>query len=263
MVRYNIPSGMSYSSLIEREIFYKEEFNLKKINEWIQKRRYFNKFIFAAVIGRHTKIFPSKYRDDASTTIIIDDYKNLEGLRKYLLDFSPESVYYDRNIYNKEKEIVGQELAFDLDPENIDCPIHGTLDNKMSKGQGLSFCDLELKLVKEETAKLYEELLQTFSELEIVYSGRGFHIHVFDDTAMKWTYKRRSQFANKIRNQGFMIDKWVTSGSMRLIRLPYSLHGMVSRIAIPLKISELENFDPLKDKRCIPEFLRLKDSNPF
>ncbi|MEJ2241047.1 MAG: hypothetical protein P8Y18_02750 [Candidatus Bathyarchaeota archaeon] len=55
-----------------------------------------------------------------------------------------------------------------------------------------------------------------------------------------------------------MIDKWVTSGSMRLIRLPYSLHGMVSRIVTPLKISELEDFDPLKDKRTIPKFLELK-----
>jgi DNA primase catalytic subunit len=254
---------MRYSSLFEREIFYKEEFDLKKINEWLQKRGCTDALIFALVIGRHTKIFPPKYRDDASTTIIIDDYENLEHLRRYLLDFNPESVYYDRNIYNKKNEIVGQELAFDLDPENIDCPIHGTLDNKMSKGQGLSFCDIELKLVKEETAKLYEELMKTFSDLEIVYSGRGFHIHVFDDNAMKWDYRRRSKFANQIRNQGFMIDTWVTSGSMRLIRLPYSLHGMVSRIVMPLNISELKNFDPLKDNRCIPKFVELKDSNPF
>ena len=258
LVRYNLPSGMRYSSLIEREKFYKEEFNLKKIAKWIQKRGNSEGLVFATIIGRHTKIFPQKYRNDASTTIIIDDYQNLEDVKQYLIDFKPESVYYDRNIYNYDNEIVGQELAFDLDPENIDCPIHGTLEDKMSSGQGLSFCELELKMVKEETVNLYEELLSTFSDLEIVYSGRGFHIHVFDDFSMKWNYKKRKQFANKIRNKGFMIDKWVTSGSMRLIRLPYSLHGMVSRIVTPLKISELEIFDPLKDKRTIPKFLELK-----
>ena len=252
---------MRYSSLIERESFYREEFNLKKVTEWIQKRGHSECLVFATVIGRHTKIYPSKYREDASTTIIIDEYENLEDLRRYLIDFKPESVYYDRNIYNGDHKIVGQELAFDLDPENIDCPIHGTLEDKMAKGQGLSFCELELNMVKEETAKLYEELLSTFYDLEIVYSGRGFHIHVFDENATRWTNKKRSQFANKIRNKGFMIDKWVTSGSMRLIRLPYSLHGMVSRIVTPLKISELEDFDPVKDKRITPKFLELKDSN--
>ncbi|MEJ2272192.1 MAG: DNA primase, partial [Candidatus Bathyarchaeota archaeon] len=261
MVKYNLPFGMRYSSLVERENFYNEEFNLKKISEWIRKRTHFNGLVFAAVIGRHTKISPLRYSEDASTTIIIDEYENLEDVRRYLLDFKPESVYYDRNIYDDDHEIVGQELAFDLDPENIDCPIHGTLENKMAKGQGLSFCELELKMVKEETVKLYDELLSTFSDLEVVYSGRGFHIHVFDDDVMRWTYKRRSHFANKIRNQGFMIDKWVTTGSMRLIRLPYSLHGMVSRIVTPLKISELEDFDPLKDKMSIPKFLELKRSN--
>lgn len=258
LLKYNLPLGMRYSSLIEREIFYKEEFNLNKIGDWIHKRISNERLVFAAVIGRHTKIFPSKYKEDASTTLIIDEYKNLDDVREYLIDFKPESVYYDRNIYNKNHKIIGQELAFDLDPENINCPIHGNLENKMAKGQGLSFCEIELKLVKEEAIKLYEELLSTFSDLEIVYSGRGFHIHVFDDDVMKWTYRRRNQFANQIRKSGFMIDKWVTTGSMRLIRLPYSLHGMVSRIVVPLEISELENFDPIKDKRCIPKFLKFK-----
>ncbi|MEJ2241046.1 MAG: hypothetical protein P8Y18_02745 [Candidatus Bathyarchaeota archaeon] len=120
MVRYNLPYGMRYSSLMEREEFYKEEFNLRKIGDWIGKRRRINGLVFAAVIGRHTKIFPLMYKKDASTTIIIDEYKNLEDVRGYLLDFKPESVYYDRNIYNNDHKIIGQELAFDLDPENID-----------------------------------------------------------------------------------------------------------------------------------------------
>jgi DNA primase catalytic subunit len=42
---------------------------------------------------------------------------------------------------------------------------------------------------------------------------------------------------------------------MRLIRLPYSLHGLVSRIVVPVEKSELERFDPVSDERCIPKFL--------
>lgn len=256
MVRYRLPVGMRYSSLGERESFYREEFNLKKVGAWLQKRGDMEGLVFAVIIGRHTKLFPPEYREDASTTIIVDEYETLEDVRNTILNFSPESIYYDRNIYNQKHEIVGQELAFDLDPENIECPIHGTLEDKMARGQGLGFCELELKMAKEETAKLYEELLRTFSELSIVYSGRGFHIHVFDEDSLRWSYKKRKQFANMIRNRGFLIDRWVTSGSMRLIRLPYSLHGMVSRVVTPLTVRELESFDSLKDARCMPSFLK-------
>jgi hypothetical protein len=41
---------------------------------------------------------------------------------------------------------------------------------------------------------------------------------------------------------------------MRLIRLPYSLHGMVSRICLPLKDNEAERFDPVKNKKAVPGF---------
>jgi hypothetical protein len=38
--------------------------------------------------------------------------------------------------------------------------------------------------------------------------------------------------------------------------LPYSLHGMVSRIVTPLEVQELDRFNPLSDRRCLPKFLR-------
>ena len=117
---------------------------------------------FAVIIGRHTKIFPEKYKEDASTTIIIDEYKNLEDLRQQILEFLPEAVYYDRSIYDENDRKTGQELAFDLDPENITCPIHGTLADKMKRKQGLSFCELELEMVKKEAVGLYEFLGRSF-----------------------------------------------------------------------------------------------------
>jgi DNA primase catalytic subunit len=58
-----------------------------------------------------------------------------------------------------------------------------------------------------------------------------------------------------VKAKGFGIDEWVTAGEMRLIRLPYSLHGLVSRIVLPLKKSELERLNPVSDVRCIPKFL--------
>jgi len=260
-LRYNLPKGMRYSTLKERKEFYQKEFNAEGLREWFKDWNGNNAVKFATIIGRHTRIFPRKYRGDASTTIIIDEYSHFEGVKMQVLEFLPESVYYDRNVYDEKQRIVGQELAFDLDPENLTCPIHGTLDDKMKRRQGLAFCELELNMVKEETIKLYEELEKQFSKMRVVYSGRGFHIHVFDREPFKWSYRKRRTFARKLKKQGFLIDEWVTTGGMRLIRLPYSLHGMVSRIVSPIKAEELNRFDPITDARCVPKFLKQSTSS--
>jgi DNA primase catalytic subunit len=256
MTQYYLPAGMRYSTLEERKQFYTKEFSLQTVAEWFQKCD--GKTKFAVIIGRHTKIFPEKYKEDASTTIIIDEYKDLEDLRQQIVEFLPEAVYYDRNVYDENDRITGQELAFDLDPENITCPIHGSLADKMKRGQGLSFCELEFDMVKREATELYKYLANRFSELKVVYSGRGFHIHVLDKPAYKLNNQERLNLAQQVKKEGFHIDEWVTSGEMRLIRLPYSLNGLVSRIVLPLKKDELESFDAVHDERCLPKFLSKK-----
>jgi len=243
---------MRYATLEERKQFYTSEFNLEKVAKWF--RRGHGEIHFAVIMGRHTQIFPEKYKQDAATTIIIDEYKNLEDVRGQILEFMPEAVYYDRNVYEKGEKI-GQELAFDLDPENIMCPIHGSLADRMKRGQGLSFCQLELDMVKQEAVCLYGFLNKHFSDVLAVYSGRGFHLHVFDKSAYNLTGQERLDFARRVKKEGFHIDEWVTSGEMKLIRLPYSLNGLVSRIVLPLKKQELESFDAIHDKCCLPQFL--------
>lgn len=250
---YYFPRGMRFSTLEERVKFYTVEFNVERVAEWFMGRS--DRIRFAVIIGRHTKIFPEKYAEDASTTIIIDEYENLEDVRLQIIDFAPEGVYYDRNVYDGYGEALGQELAFDLDPENITCPIHGTLADKMSRHQGLSFCELEFEIVKNQTLELYEHLKKQFSKLRIAYSGRGFHIHVFDEDAYGLSMDERAEMARHIKKLGIQIDEWVTTGEMRLIRLPYSLNGLVSRMVLPLENRELHAFNPVEDKRCIPRFL--------
>lgn len=256
MSQYYLPVGMRYATLEERYRFYSQEFSLQRVSEWF--REGFGKTKFAVIIGRHTKIYPEKYKEDASTTIIIDEYKNLEDVRLQILDFLPEAVYYDRNVYDETERIIGQELAFDLDPENITCPIHGSLADKMKRQQGLSFCEVELDMVKQEAIGLYDFLETRFSDLRVVYSGRGFHLHVLDPNAYKFSAEERLDLAHQAKQAGFHIDEWVTSGEYRLIRLPSSLNGIVSRIALTLKKDELESFDAVHDERSLPKFLRKK-----
>lgn len=247
---------MRYSTLKERREFYQSEFDVTKLNEWFGNWSLKGKVKFALIIGRHTHIFPKKFEEDASTTIIIDEHKNLQDVKAQILEFLPESAYYDRNVYDNKQRVIAQELAFDLDPENLTCPIHGTLADKMNRRQGLAFCEVELNMVKEETIKLCEELAKQFLRMRVVYSGRGFHIHVFDAEPFTWKRRQRKALAGELKKKGFLIDEWVTIGGMRLIRLPYSLHGMVSRIVRPVDVHELDRFNPVSDERCLPKFLR-------
>ncbi|MGQ9543256.1 MAG: DNA primase [Candidatus Bathyarchaeia archaeon] len=257
-MRYILPEGMRYSNLSERGSFYREEFKLSKVSEWVD--RFGGRKVFAVIIGRYTKIYPKRFSRHFSKTILIDDYESLSEVKSLILKFLPESVYYDRNIYGdddgSERKVLGQELAFDLDPENLVCPIHGSLQDKMSKGQGLSFCTLEFEMVRGKTLELYERLRSLFSEISIVYSGRGFHIHIFDPEALSWSMGKRRRLAMQVKEEGYPIDEWVTTGGMRLIRLPHSLHGMVSRIVTPLTVKQLECFDPVNSRICVPKFVR-------
>jgi len=248
-----LPTSMRFSTLEERRQFYAEEFNPKAATEWFSQG--LGNTRFAVIMGRHTKIVQEKYREDIDTTIIIDEHRDIEAVRVQILEFLPEAVYYDRNLYANDGDVLGQELAFDLDPENVTCPIHGTLADKLKRHQGLSFCEIELGIVQKETAGLYEYLAKRYSQLKVVYSGRGFHIHVFDQDAYTLTSAERTALVEEVKQARYQIDGWVTTGEYRLIRLPYSLNGLVSRVVLPLKKEELESFDAIHDPRCIPKFL--------
>lgn len=150
---------MRPASLAERFQFYAKEFPIESIRRWFQDWK--RPIVLAVIIGRHSKIFPFKYRNGRNRTILIDDYDSLNDLKKYCEEYLPESVYYDRNVYrsredarHRSKDIAelgrafGQQLPFDIDPENFQCPIHGTLESKTKRLQGLSFCRIDSNLPK-------------------------------------------------------------------------------------------------------------------
>ncbi len=224
--------------------------------------------VYALILGRHSGIYPRRFRHLKNVPLVVDDVDDVADLRPYLTRYLPEGVYYDRNVYTSLEEVrnadldyarawasrffLGQELAFDLDPENLDCPIHGDIEDKMRRHQGLSFCEWEFSEVRRQAGDLYDELSDQWSQLKIVYSGRGFHVHVLDKEAFALRRKERASMAKRFAKR-YALDEWVTSGEMRLIRLPYSLHGMVSRIVIPVPRRGLDHFS-YDDPRAIPRF---------
>jgi len=159
-----------------------------------------------------------------------------------------KKLYYDRNIYKDYKKIlktlkfnnyISQELAFDVDADNIIC------DHPKNK----SVCKKCLNKIYKAALKMKGEINDLgFKKIEIVYSGRGFHVHVMDKKASLLSVKERSSLNKKFKK--FPIDPWVSRGYIRLIRMPYSLNSLVSRKTMPIKTKKFSS------KTGVPKFLK-------
>ena len=261
---------MRVATLDERKEFYESEFDVKNVSRWIAGNARHMKF--AMILGRHTGVVSRERIRAKNDVIVIDDWEDAGTLRDYAIDYLPESMYYDRDRYLDVRDCarcakrrikcrnchncLGQQLAFDLDPENVDCPYHGHIGDKIQNGRALSFCMFEFKTIKRQTAALYSELRKHYDEIEIVFSGRGFHVVVNDEEAYRMSIAKRSSLALRIARR-YAIDEWVTKGESRLMRLPYSLNSLVSRKCMIMKDErDLLGFDPRVSAFVIPKFLR-------
>jgi len=264
------PGNMRPSTIDEREKFYRSEFDVAGLKKWIGQRQ--GSLKFAMILGRHTGIVSAYHKNDKDNVILIDDWKSGGDIREYALEYLPESLYYDRNRYHdlsacskcgdypescpKCHKFSGQQLAFDLDPENVDCPYHGHIGKKMQLGRGLSFCMYEFRVVRRKAFELAEELKGTYEDVGVVYSGRGFHVVVNDEKAYTMPRKERKALARRTE-RNYPIDEWVTAGDSRLMRLPLSLNALVSRKCMIMKeLREFLKFDPRVSNIVIPAFLK-------
>ncbi len=253
--RHRFPAGLRPSTLEERKLFYEEEFNEKKAREWIRS--------FVKVdTGRDSGIVKPGLKPEL---IMLKPWRNL---RERLLYYLPEDVYYDRNSYSSLnlclhcniffgkigdkycwwvcRNAISQELAFDVDPENINL--------SKSRPSIYSFTEEEFNEARLITIELIEWLGQYFRHIFPIFSGRGFHVVVKDEHAVRLSMKEREALIEALPERiRKAIDPWVTRGNIRLLRLPYSLHGLVSRICMPLSKRDLEKEDLLH--RFKPKFL--------
>lgn len=243
------------STLEEREHFYTEDFDILKLKQWFVREPQFFGIDLGSETGMTTD--PSK-----NMKIIMLQGLSPAELRQRMIKYLPEDVYYDTARYKnpslcaacKEKDcqncknFLGRELVFDIDPENIDCPVCG-------KKNYPKFCKYCLKMSLNRGVYLYHYLTRNlgYKDVRLVYSGRGCHVHVFDEIAFKMPQAERESLARNFKM--YSIDPWVTT-KKKLIRLPYSLNAMVSRTVIPIEPDEVSDFDATTDTRVIPCFLR-------
>ena len=267
MVKYLNSNSLSFvmfkqSLLKDRKEFYENEFNIKKVASWLKLLPY-KPQLYVIDPGSETKIIKNKSK--LKKLIFFKPYLTLKELREKLIKYLPEDVYYDRNIYKNpykclknfnfknapsSHNFLGQELAFDIDPENIICPDCG-------KKTFPKYCKTCIKLSLEYGLKLYKELKNYFKNIKLVYSGRGCHVHILDKKAYKLNINERNNLNKKFLE--YKIDPWVSHGRIRLIRLPYSLNALNSRIVTPLKIKEIANFN-VDNKNYLPKFLHHSSS---
>lgn len=257
-MRITLPPGMKPATLEQRREYYRKEFDVKLVKRWFKDMPMAWQPMFAVIIGKETGVAPNEYRNNRKETLLLDTAPTFERLKTELIDFLPETVFYSRNVFSswahnndcgtpktpwKCNGYVGQELAIDVDPENF-----------RRNSDTLSFGMDNFETARTKTLELYETL--GFSKMKVVYSGRGFHLHVQDKETFDWKYRQRLDFSRTLSEKGFKNDEWVASGEYYMIRVPYSLHGLTSRACIPLSKRQLERFDPINNKRCTPRFLR-------
>jgi len=233
------------STLSEREEFYEKEFSITKIKAFFRKNKMKIPQICALDAGTETGIIIDKKLKNTMLYFPFNELK--EKIKKY----TPEDVYYDRNIYSNPKNVLkslnfnswlSQELVFDIDSDNIKC--------NHSKNQPL--CKKCLIKSYKGAVKMKKQLKKYFDNILLLYSGRGFHIHILDKKAYNLTKNEREKL-NKTFSK-FPIDPWVSRGYIRLIRMPYSLNSLVSRKVIPLY-----NKYQINEKDTIPNFLKIKN----
>ena len=262
---------MRLSTLQERKEFYENEFDVNKVEEFFKKYPKLPEFYI--IIGRHTHIFLKEFENIKDIPIHLQNIEKISDLRNKLLNYLPESVYYSR-IFVKSYEIckncfinlkkcancsnfIGYELMIDIDPENFKTLFFGSLLDRIRKGiYGLSFNYRLFLKAKKETKDIYSYLKKKFNfkKLTIVFSGRGFHIHVMDKLFKD--YNEIIEIVDSLREYGFIFDYWVANGRDYLARLPYSLNSITSRIVKPISIEEIDEFDPRYDLNVIPKFLK-------
>ncbi|MCS7098242.1 MAG: hypothetical protein NZ922_04625 [Candidatus Methanomethyliaceae archaeon] len=270
-LRHCYPLNHRPSKVLERKKYY-EKLNFSLIEAWFaNKIDALKKPIFHVDPGHETGYCRKKYRNKLGKLLYFD-IKDYNELRKMVLEYLPEDLYYDRNLYkdiskcmeciNRKCQechnLIGQELMFDVDPENIDCPNCGTLNDRINEASMFKFCYICFNRAIEHTIRLYEFLKEIgFNKLEVIYSGRGFHIYIYERQGYEMTQDDRRKLAKDVSNYGIAIDPWVTEGEARLARVPYSLNGLVSRICKPIKIEDIKKLDFWRSEEFIPEFMTI------
>ncbi len=253
-MRFDFPDGMRPATVDERERFYREAFPADQVRRRMER---WDPFIPVVDVGTESTRYRPRLREYKGKLVRLTDWDDMDDLREKIVSYAPEDLYYVTTVEREDRIETNpeQELVFDLDPENLSCRRCDMKRRRLdSPAKDHVFCTDCFADLARETKQLFAFLHNHFDDLELVHSGRGFHIHVMDDAAFLMDREDRNELAGKVASE-FPIDQDVTAGDIDLVRLPGSLHGLVSRTATVLDPGDLDDPDRILDRLSLPGFL--------
>lgn len=185
----------------ERERYYKNEWSSKDLPDYILHTLSLREFGFD-----HKGTGPSDRYNQFMTPDELSDYLR----NKY-----PYAVYSSVALYEKpseRKKWLKSELAFDIDAKDL--PFRRC---ECSEGE---VCEVCLEDAKRVTAEFGETLKNNLDleNVSYVYSGRGFHIRVSDDSVMEMGQTGRSQVVEYITGNVVPTDLTLSLGYSKVFR---------------------------------------------
>ena len=182
----------------ERRRYYREEWNVKDVPEFISNSVNKREFGFDHM-GRGPN---DRYRV----------FRTMELLRKFLRYRAPFAAYSSVAFYDKPQRRDGwikSELVFDVDAKDIplrECGCDGV-------------CEICLNQAREIVCSLIDTLKDDLgiNDLHVIYSGRGYHLRIFDDPVMKMDSDVRGQIVQYIIGAEIPRNEYASEGE------PYKL----------------------------------------
>ncbi|WP_456422947.1 DNA primase catalytic subunit PriS [Thermococcus sp.] len=197
----------------ERELYYRGEWKAKLIPEFILETLEKREFGFD-----HTGEGPSDRKN------VFSDVRDLED---YVRATSPYAIYTSVALYREPAEMegwLGAELVFDIDAKDL--PLRRCMDRHPS-GQVCPLCLEDAKELARDTLIVLKEDFG-FEKVHVVYSGRGYHIRVLDEWALRLDAKARERIlayisaSEEVTYEDVMSRKvMLSSGYFRVFRLRF------------------------------------------
>lgn len=185
----------------ERKKYYNEEWSSKDLSDYILHTLSLREFGFD--------------HDGQGPNDRYNQFMTPDELSDFLKNRFPYAVYSSVALYEKpseRKQWLKSELAFDIDAKD--------LPFKRCDCTGGDVCELCLNDAKHVTAEFGDVLSSDLGleNVSYVYSGRGFHIRVFDDDIMEMGQATRSQIVEYITGNIIPPDPSVSLGYPSVFR---------------------------------------------
>lgn len=250
-MQYNYPQGLKPAPVPLRERFYREEFPMEQVE---QRAERWPGFAPVIDVGTESTLYKPRLQKMKGKLVRVTDYRDLTHLAEKIADFAPEDVYYNRTIQRDGQVEVNpdQELVFRIAPHELSCRKCDRKRNYMDrKWHKYVFCLDCLTEAAHQTRSLYGFLERHFTDMNLVYAGRAFHIHVNDEEGFKMPMADRTELARRVGSQ-FPIDEDITAGENELIRLPGTMNGLVSRKATIITVTDLNDPEHILNTTSLP-----------